>query len=121
MKPLAGKIQTGESLSPIRETATAFLYLDIKDMDFAHMAQHPFTKYWYIGGSQGVMNLRNPENQEIWRQKVSRQIDDAADLIALLSLFQKSYILVFLKHIESFLDDDSWPGCYRIPGAELKR
>lgn len=94
------------SLERIREMATAFLLLDIKPTKVDFIATHPFTSSWisYLE-EEGVVDLHDDEVADRWRNVIKEDIHKM-DVKGIFFLFNKPYILSFLKHTERFLSDD---------------
>lgn len=94
-------------LDRIREMAMAFLFLDIKPTKVDFIASHPFTSSWFTAfpTENGIVNLRDTENADKWREKVKSNIETAT-VKEIFFMLNKPYILSFLKFTERYLSDD---------------
>ena len=98
------------NLREIKKKANIFLQLDIKETDIPFIATHPFTNMWLTAifdhGTYNTLDLHKKEDAKIWRDNLQARINEAEDLIQLLILFHKPYILTFLKYIVDALDEE---------------
>ncbi len=97
------------NLAKIKKMANVFLQLDIKETDISFIAAHPFTNMWLTAvldhGTCKTVDLHKKEDAKFWRDNLQARINESENLIQLLRLFHKPYILTFLKYIVDDLDE----------------
>lgn len=97
------------NLAKVKKMANVFLQLDIKETDISFIATHPFTNMWITAifdhGTYKTLDLHEKEDAKLWRDRLREKINESEDLIQLLMLFHRPYILTFLKYIVDDLDE----------------
>lgn len=96
-------------MEQVRNTAKAFLYLDVATTEYAPMiVRHPFAASGIVAvktnkGLEMLDITESEDNLERWRRDMTVAIDRAKDPFDIFVLLNKPYRLLFLKEAREYL------------------
>jgi len=97
------------SINDIRNTAKAFLELDVEDANFAGIVYHPiFESCVFPDENMNLLNILEEDGLKKAREIISKQIDTMKAEQIFYVLIRRPYRLIFLKYVQDYLTEKTY-------------